>query len=87
MNELTDKQKKAVKQINTALRALKRADIMLCGMDGDIYYATGKAIRGIDRHGGFNGEYCEVAMANQKYHDETVGTLNTSGVYQDSGGW
>lgn len=83
---MTEKQHKAIKQMEKALAALKRADIMICGMDNDLLYATGDKVRKVVRNESSSGNYCEVAMVNQHDTSEDTGSFKNS-VYQDSGGW
>lgn len=87
---MTDKQKQAIKEVNSALRKLKRVGIQICGMDSDLLYATEKVLKDFpdnSRDTGRDCDYCPVAMANifSNYGEDT-GKLFSDG-YQDSGGW
>lgn len=75
------KQELAIKRMNRALKALKDADIFICGMNSDLYYATKEACENTTN----DSDYCEVARANQ-HSDEGTGSFNAL-TYQDSGGW
>ena len=87
---MTDKQKQAIKEVNSALRKLKRVGIQICGMDGDLLYATEKVLKDFpeeDRSSGKDSDYCPVARANRfNNYGEDTGHLFSEG-YQDSGGW
>lgn len=84
---MTERQDKAIKAVNKALKELYKAGVVICGMDGDLLYATKKALSNHpdDDHSRSIGSYCPVARANQ-YGDEDTGHLYSEG-YQDSGGW
>lgn len=87
---MTDKQKQAIKEVNSALRKLKRVGIQICGMDGDLLYATDEVLKDFpddSRSSGRDSDYCPVARANRfNNFGEDTGHL-FSGGYQDSGGW
>lgn len=74
-------QELAIKRMNRALKALKDADIYICGMDHNLLYATKKACNNTTN----DSDYCDVARACQ-HSDEGTGTFNAF-TYQDSGGW
>lgn len=78
---MTRKQELAIKRMNRALKALEDADISICGMDHDLYYATNEACRKTTN----TSDYCDVARAN-KHSDEDTGAFKAD-CYQDSGGW
>ena len=78
---MNKKQTLAINRMNRALKALKDADVYICGMDCDLLYATKKAIEECDN----DKDYCDVARANFNSDDGT-GSFNAL-TYQDSGGW
>lgn len=75
------KQELAIGRMDRALKALKEADISICGMNSDIFYATNEACRKTTN----TMDYCDVARANQMSDDDT-GRFKAD-CYQDSGGW
>ena len=58
----------AINRMNRALKALKDADISICGMDSDLLYATNEACKNTTN----DNDYCDVARANQ-FSDEDTG--------------
>ena len=84
---LTEKQKAAIKNMNKALKQLKNAKIKICGMDNDLLYATENMILKLPERKEIGGEYCNVARACQSNISEETGKFDTSGIYEDSGGW
>ena len=80
---MTDKQKSAIKKMNAALRGLKSAKIHICGMDGELLYATKESINKRDKARDL--EYNEVAnTVHQRVGD--CGYFKAD-CYLDSGGW
>ena len=78
---MNKKQELAVKRMNRALKALLDADIYICGMNSDLFYATNEACENTTN----DSDYCDVARANQ-HTDEDTGSFEAD-CYQDSGGW
>jgi len=78
---MNKKQELAIKRMNRALKALKDADISICGMDHNLFYATNEACEKTEN----DMLYCDVARAAQNA-DEDTGTFEAD-CYQDSGGW
>lgn len=94
MKDLTPNQKKAIDNMNNAIKLLKKEKIRLFGMDHNILYISTEAINNakkIDSSVGHN--YCDGADAyrllshNSDNPDYRMGQLETTGVYIDSGGW
>lgn len=84
-------QELAIKNMDRALKRLSKADILICGMDDELLYATNKAVK---KHREFfpdrstaEGDYCRVARVVQ--YDEPSGESGKfeAKCYQDSGGW
>lgn len=84
---MNKRQEKAIVEVNKALKELHQAKVYICGMDGDLLFATKKALEKYpdDQTNSRGGGYCPVARANE-YSDEDTGHLYSQG-YQDSGGW
>lgn len=84
---MNKRQEKAILEVDKALKELHLSKVFICGMDGDLLYATAKAIEKYpdDQESRMRGDYCPVARANV-YSDEGTGHLYSQG-YQDSGGW
>lgn len=84
---MNKRQEKAIIEVNKALKELHQAKVYICGMDGDLLFATKKALEKYpdDLESRGRGDYCPVARANQ-LSDEDTGRLYSQG-YQDSGGW
>jgi len=78
---MNKKQELAIKRMNRALKALKDADISICGVDKVLLWATNKAC---EKHRYFD-DYCSVANAVQA-GDYDSGDFKAD-CYQDSGGW
>lgn len=82
-------QKKAIESVERAFKKLKKEGIEICGMNGELYYATNEAIK---NSRGFS-MYCDVANAVSKFQmdfdnemSEHVGKFKNA-PYEDSGGW
>lgn len=84
---MTERQEKAIKAVNKALKDLYKSGVLICGMDGDLLYATKEVLEEFpdNDNNRRSGSYCPVARANQFNHEGT-GHLYSEG-YQDSGGW
>lgn len=85
---MNSRQEKAIKAVNKALKELNLSGVKICGMDGDLLYATEEAIeqyKDTDRQRRPEGDYCPVARAYQ-FGDDDTGMLYSKG-YLDSGGW
>lgn len=78
---MTKAQNLAISRMNRALKALKDADISICGIDHDLLWATNRACNKYENI----KDYCAVANAVQA-QDEESGSLKAD-CYQDSGGW
>ena len=81
---MTKEQELAIKRMNKALKALKDADIKICGMDGNLLYATKDAIEKRDKSKDYGG-YTDVAECNYQ-NSEDCGAFKAD-CYTDSGGW
>lgn len=98
--KLTDKQRKAIRSMNNALKKLKDAGIEVCGMDRDLIWCT-KEQMDFDNKDydskmtkSIGGVYHPIALCYEKNYpkigvedDICVGLLESSGVYVESGGW
>lgn len=82
---MTEKQERAIKQMNRALKALNDADIKICGMDCDLLYATGDVLKDFSSEHREGGTYCAVAQANVANRKGTG--IFKADCYQDSGAW
>lgn len=71
--------------MNRALKALKDADIEICGMDSDLLYATNQVLEEFSSEHREGGIYCTVAQANVQ-NNEGTGKFKAD-CYQDSGAW
>jgi hypothetical protein len=83
---MTEKQRRALQQLERAFAACKKAGICFCGMDDNLHYATKEAIADSPERN--SSDYSGVARAvqNQELDDE-AGKVDTHWTYGDSGGW
>lgn len=85
---MTDKEKKAIRQLEEAFKNCKEVGISFCGMDGSLLYANKSASKkGKELADEKRDSYCFVAEANKFNDIKGAGTVNTFGSYIDSGGY
>ncbi len=96
---MTKEECSAINSLERAFKKCAKLGIRICGMDSDLHYATKSAhaeglkiteeaqeIKLSSCGKLWYDEYGATAEAVQN-RIEGTGTINTSGVYEDSGGW
>jgi hypothetical protein len=77
---MNDRQQDAINDLELAFAKAKRAGLVFCGMETNIYCYLTLSVRKETQQGA--SQYTAFALLQK----ESV-TINTSGTYLDSGGW
>jgi hypothetical protein len=79
--------KKAIKNLEKALKYCGELGIRICGMDDSLIWATDDIIKGTPDAGNDYNPVADTYKFHAHSKEKRIGEIKVKGIYIDSGGW